>query len=423
MRTKLLLLTLSCLLLFAVTGQAQVRIVTTPDGVKQLIEYEKEYENSILFGAKILKSSMNMFWDNGFFGVLAPGWGEDITWLEAPELLSALGISDEQLKEILEKRSNHNSPDIREMEVARVALVIMVRALLEPDVLRGIVLSSVAENAQTIEQRQKQIYTATMEKLPIVLPEWGEPYAHSVLTDAQRQDGERLKKKFEPEFEKHLEYLIKNVVVIKEPYGLYDIDVEVINKLFECRHKEGQALYSSVLSRVAEDVLTSEQKQKINEIYTVSMGKVPMISSRAFEALDLTDTQRLEVERIKKELGPEFEKYIKDYVKNIVTLIERLDSKIAHQIKDKEESTVGIEKRLLAEDAEIRKINYEILSMSQAFANQFKTQVFNVLTDEQRRRFQELNDNPPEHVQIFLKVMSCVPVQEFCVPPATEKTD
>jgi len=57
--------------------------------------------------------------------------------------------------------------------------------------------------------------------------------------------------------------------------------------------------------------------------------------------------------------------------------------------------------KLATENPEYKKVIDETIAGSQAFTERFKTKMFDVLTDEQWTRFQELLDNPSEHAKNF----------------------
>ena len=64
-----------------------------------------------------------------------------------------------------------------------------------------------------------------------------------------------------------------------------------------------------------------------------------------------------------------------------------------------------IRKKLLAEDPEYKRLSEEMQSKSKAFAENFKTRMSDVLTATQRKRLQELIDNPPAHALAFRKAL------------------
>jgi len=65
----------------------------------------------------------------------------------------------------------------------------------------------------------------------------------------------------------------------------------------------------------------------------------------------------------------------------------------------------AIWKELIVKDRYLKKEFDEMQSRSRAFSTQFKVKMFDVLTDEQWKRLQELIDNPPAHAMGLLKLM------------------
>ena len=117
--------------------------------------------------------------------------------------------------------------------------------------------------------------------------------------------------------------------------------------------------------RTLDSLLTAEQKRKIKEFEIVMMSSPIMNHSMAphmFEALDLTDVQKQQVETIKKELEPEFALCLESRANGVYDL-----------------------------------------TREKALAMQFRIKMFDVLTDEQWLRIQDLVDNPPEYIKVFLK--------------------
>ena len=114
-----------------------------------------------------------------------------------------------------------------------------------------------------------------------------------------------------PEWQEIQQSFEKIAQPLLESGGLHSADEETIYKLSELQDKSS-AMFRSVLFHPIDNGLTSGQAQKINEMLLVSAEKFSMISPSAFEALDLTDVQRQEMKRIKKELEPEFEKYLEE---------------------------------------------------------------------------------------------------------------
>ena len=169
--------------------------------------------------------------------------------------------------------------------------------------------------------------------------------------------------------------------------------------------------------------LTPEQKQKLNEAHLAAMSAIPIISPRAFEALHLTETQKQQMEAIKKELEPEFEKHLNQFADRQVILGGKLAAEIEKQgglgnftenitpenirerVQAAREREQAVTKKLMAEDPEFKKIQDEVLSQSRAFSEKFRIKMFDALTDEQWTRLLALIDNPPDYAALMLKKM------------------
>jgi len=90
----------------------------------------------------------------------------------------------------------------------------------------------------------------------------------------------------------------------------------------------------------------------------------------------------------------------------VVESIEHLDELRASYYSTRQPiSNDDIRKRLLAEDPEFRRISDAMQSKSKEFAERFKIEMFDVLTDEQWSRLQELIAHPPEHALAFRKAL------------------
>ena len=186
-----------------------------------------------------------------------------------------------------------------------------------------------------------------------------------------------------------------------------NLDEETMRKVAELQVKMS-ALTTNYIADTVDNVLTPEQKQTMQESYLASMGEVPIISSGMFEALNLTDAQKQQMERIKKEFEPVFEKYLDDFADNQIFLTKKMFDELAKQGDNREdiqERMQAITKRLMEGDPEYKKVYDEIQSKGKVFATQLKTKMFDVLDDGQWKRLQELINNPPEHTKVLLKIM------------------
>ena len=159
--------------------------------------------------------------------------------------------------------------------------------------------------------------------------------------------------------------------LVKESVGFTEKYAEIKSRLLDKDFVDAANAY-----------LTPEQNQKILETQLANMMHMPVFSPRAFEALNLTDAQRKQMAQIKKELEPEFEETLENRVKEYRTL-----------------------RQMKRESPEYQKISEKIQAQSRAFATKFKIAMFDVLTDEQWGRLQNLIDNPPEHALIFRKAL------------------
>jgi len=131
-----------------------------------------------------------------------------------------------------------------------------------------------------------------------------------------------------------------------------------------------------------------------------------------FEALNLTNAQREAMERIKKELELEFVKHAEIYSRNAALILERVNAAIRERQAAQipiggvgAEAQKGLEAfiRELEAEPEHKKLLDESYASSKAFATLFRTRMFEILNDEQRRRLQELIDNPPPHAQVLIQ--------------------
>jgi Ni/Co efflux regulator RcnB len=172
----------------------------------------------------------------------------------------------------------------------------------------------------------------------------------------------------------------------------------------------------NVFADAMDGIFTPEQLQQVQEMQLAAMGEMPFVSPSMFEALGLTDSQRQEMERIKKELEPEFEKNLDDFVANYISTMQKIASEHVRGITTtvtedsdgrvvmkavEEESVEEILKRLMAEDPEFRRVSEELQTRIRDFSTQFRIRMFDVLDDAQWQRLQDLIDNPPEHAVLF----------------------
>ncbi len=159
------------------------------------------------------------------------------------------------------------------------------------------------------------------------------------------------------------------------------------------------------MSAATLEVLTDEQKQMARELQLSTMSKSPFVSPEAFEVLGLSEEQKDKMNAIRKEMTPQFNEYLDKFSDGQAKISDKIFAaldKEGDETKtpaDFAKKMQDIAKRLADEDPEFKKIAEEMETGGKAFAAQFKTKMFDVLTDEQWEKLQNLVDNPPEHVK------------------------
>ena len=179
---------------------------------------------------------------------------------------------------------------------------------------------------------------------------------------------------------------------------------------------EGMAIFSAIVGMaimdmatgVLNEVLTPEQWHIINESLLANIGEEHLISPNLFGILDLTDEQRDRMAHINKELESDLETMLENWVDGELTLMKIMSVESVEFESVQESGTEfpdndAIRKRLMSENPDYKRIHEEMQSQSNTFFTKFKTQMFDVLTDEQWFRLQQLIDNPPEHALAFRK--------------------
>jgi len=316
MKTKQVIFTLLCLLLFAAAGNSQP---ATP-------QQEKERHKNIL------RSSWNAS-------------GVNLIRIETlfhdPGFRAALGISDEYYQEVLTKM--HGAAG---------------RLMDNPEYM---------EAERELEETRREFYKAS-----------GIP-ANSITPLIKLREGD--------------EEQLKALNRFQEAGGRVALMIRA--------HGEASQKHRTVAFA---DAIPPELKQKIQEAHLATIGETSF-SLDLFEALYVTDAQRQQMERIKKELEPEFEKHLEIYGKNAVMIIDRVNA----ALKQKREAGISSDKnpqeeldafmKNLEAEPEHKRLLDESYASAKAFAVLFRSRMRDVLTDEQRKRFQALYDNPPPHVR------------------------
>ena len=183
-----------------------------------------------------------------------------------------------------------------------------------------------------------------------------------------------------------------------DPHML-NADEETINKFVNLQ-VEMMSTMTKSMSDVIGSLLTPDQMQKMREIQLAYMVEMPITPPNMFEALDLSDAQKQEMENIKKELELEFEKTLEILANGMVIA----SNKFVDVQRDGDVRGLDAIAKKLAEDTEFKKAMDEIQTTGKAFSTKFKTKMFDVLTDSQWVRLQELVDHPSEPAKAFLKL-------------------
>ena len=208
-----------------------------------------------------------------------------------------------------------------------------------------------------------------------------------------------------PEMQK----LLEEMTALRDPNDVFmqNADEEKINQVLDIQTRMS-SLVRDTMSEAIDNALSPEMKQHMQEAQLAIMGEMPIVSPSIFEALDLSDAQKQQMETIKKELEPEFEKNLNTLADGSVVIASKMFEEIEKQggygqnANEMQARMQAVQKKL-QEDPEFKKVNEELQTVGKAFAIQFKTKMFDVLTDDQWKRLQELTDNPPEVAKVFLK--------------------
>jgi Ni/Co efflux regulator RcnB len=157
--------------------------------------------------------------------------------------------------------------------------------------------------------------------------------------------------------------------------------------------------------------LTPEQMKKIKEAQISMMSTIPIVSPSMFEALDLSDAQKKQLDGIKKEMEPEFEKHVDKLVDLQMKMMEKmqdaladLDGKMGNMTpEERREYMQNIQENIRKSNPDLQRAMDEMMKSGQAFSDKLKFKMFDVLTDAQWKRMTDLIDNPPEYMK---KVMA-----------------
>jgi hypothetical protein len=195
----------------------------------------------------------------------------------------------------------------------------------------------------------------------------------------------------------------------KNRLGPYDISAadaeEKLMKLSDIQEKMFDMERKKVVSLLCEN-FTPDQIKIINEFHISYMSETEIIFPGMFEALDLSDEQRQQFDKILKEMEPVFDEYI-DLLVELQLRQQEFANKIgneANAITDPDErkkfweSLDFVKKR----DAELQPERDKVMKSGKKVSDEMKIKMFDVLTDKQWKRMIDLIDNPPDYVKKIL---------------------
>jgi len=171
------------------------------------------------------------------------------------------------------------------------------------------------------------------------------------------------------------------------------------------------------LDEAAAEHLTPEQSQKFRELTVMAMSVFPFAYPPMFEALGLTEEQRMLLTELKKELEPEYEAMSKQFIADRITVRDKFDDAYAEIFQkisreewrqkpqeEREQKADEIRDRLLQEDTEYRRALERIHTQGRDFQNRLKDW-FDILTIEQIDTLNRLLNNPPDYAKKIMESM------------------
>jgi len=181
-----------------------------------------------------------------------------------------------------------------------------------------------------------------------------------------------------------------------------DVLEEIKQKYIDLKVKMGE-MQNEKEANLFNEILTPDQMRKIQEFYISSMSEsAQFVFPRMFEALDLSDEQRNQLDEIKKEMEPEFEKHADmqaEFTEKHHERLNELAPETYRAVSDPEERERRFQEVQKQVWAELQPDADEIMEFGKGLAKQLKFKMFDVLTDEQMERMADLIDNPPDYVK------------------------
>jgi len=208
---------------------------------------------------------------------------------------------------------------------------------------------------------------------------------------------------------------LQTVMTPGDPF-LFNADAETLDRFTNVQERMVMLSLNAMTDGIG-DALTPEQHIMAMEAQLAAMGEMPIVSPNTFELLGLSDDQRQQMENIKGEFEPDFERNLGIFVRNQRVMTAKTFEEIERQgglaafgfapgadperIREFSERMQGLTETLM-QDPEYKRLHDEIQNSGSEFSAQFRMRMFDVLNDEQWLRLQELTDNPPEHARVFI---------------------
>jgi len=215
-----------------------------------------------------------------------------------------------------------------------------------------------------------------------------------------------------PEFQQYRDEVQKLMSEDGGPFG-ENATEEMQNRFAELQLQMSarvRAVMMEGMVKAVNENLTPEQLKKVQEAQISTMSEIPIISPNIFEALGLSDAQRKQLDEIKKEMEPEFDKHVDKLVDAQMKMVEKMQETFAkaNEITDPEERQKffqNLQENVRKDNPDLQRAMNEVMESGKVFSDALKSRMFDVLTDAQWKRMVDLVDNPPEYMKKLMAEM------------------
>jgi len=209
-----------------------------------------------------------------------------------------------------------------------------------------------------------------------------------------------------PDFQQYRDEMQKLMTEDGGPFG-ENATEEMRNRFVELQTQMSAKIQEALMEGMKKAVnenLTPEQLKKVQEAQISAMSEIPITAPNMFEALDLSDAQRRQLDEIKKEMEPEFDKHVDKWVDAQMKMMEKVREAFekVNEITDSEEQQrfmQNLQENIRKANPDIQRAMNEAMESGKVFSDALKSKMFDVLTDEQWKRMVDLIDNPPEYMK------------------------